>query len=186
MAKANDRQVGGDHYKKQKIQHWDYVVANDIPYLEAQVMKYVGRWRAKDGMKDLEKAKHVLEKIIENARLEAEPNAEPVAVPPLGRQQVQKKYVQLVARVGALFAMGWLYDTFGVSHIDNLKPDSFKLFILEADKLLTAKELPEVWSGKPIDIDDTDDMVARRIWMDAETRVQAVRINPNEDDGAPA
>ncbi len=43
---ANDRQVDGDHYKG-KIQHWDYVLANDLPYLEAQVIKYVTRWRKK-------------------------------------------------------------------------------------------------------------------------------------------
>ena len=62
---ANDRQVGGSHYRKGKIQHWDYVLANDIPYLEAMIIRYVGRWRDKDGMKDLRKAQHFLEKLIE-------------------------------------------------------------------------------------------------------------------------
>jgi hypothetical protein len=71
---ANDTQVGGTHYKKHKIQHWDYVIANDIPYMEAQVIKYVGRWRDKAGVLDLEKAKHFLEKLIEveKGRLEYE------------------------------------------------------------------------------------------------------------------
>lgn len=63
--KANEKQVGGDHYKKQKIQHWDYVLANDIPYMEAQIIKYVSRWRHKNGIQDLEKAKHFLEKLLE-------------------------------------------------------------------------------------------------------------------------
>ena len=62
---VNDRQVGGEHYQKQKIQHWDYILANDIPYVEAQIIKYVSRWRDKNGMQDLEKARHFLDKLIE-------------------------------------------------------------------------------------------------------------------------
>lgn len=61
---ANRRQVGGEHYRS-PIQHWDFVIANDIPYLEAQIIKYVCRWRKKGGLADLEKAKHFLEKLIE-------------------------------------------------------------------------------------------------------------------------
>lgn len=62
---ANSRQVGGGHYQEQGIQHWDYVIANHIPYMEAQIIKYVSRWRAKNGLQDLEKALHFLEKLIE-------------------------------------------------------------------------------------------------------------------------
>lgn len=66
--KANEKQVGGDHYMRQKIQHWDYVMANDIPYMEAQIIKYVSRWRHKNGIQDLEKAQHFLEKLLEVER----------------------------------------------------------------------------------------------------------------------
>lgn len=38
---------------------------NNIPYMEAQIIKYVTRWRKKNGMQDLEKAKHFLEKLME-------------------------------------------------------------------------------------------------------------------------
>ncbi len=62
--KANDYQVGGDHYKS-SIAHWDYIIANDIPYLEAQVIKYLTRWRKKNGMLDVLKARHFLDKLIE-------------------------------------------------------------------------------------------------------------------------
>ena len=61
---ANNRQVGGDHYQS-PIQHWDYVIANGIPYLEAQIIKYVTRWHKKGGMGDLEKARHFLDKLME-------------------------------------------------------------------------------------------------------------------------
>lgn len=62
---ANAYQHDGDHYKKQKIQHWDYVIANDIPYMEAQIIRYVSRWKNKAGLTDLLKARHFIEKLIE-------------------------------------------------------------------------------------------------------------------------
>ena len=62
--KQNDRQVGGEHYKS-PIQHWDYVWANDLDYFQAQIIKYVTRWKAKNGLEDLAKARHFLEKYME-------------------------------------------------------------------------------------------------------------------------
>lgn len=73
---ANDRQVGGDHYKG-GIEHWDYVLANEIPYLEAQVIKYVSRWRKKNGFQDLEKARHFLDKLIEYEQAKAKQRVSP-------------------------------------------------------------------------------------------------------------
>jgi len=61
---ANQRQVGGTHYKT-KMEHWDYVIANNIPYMEAQIIKYVGRHQDKGGVQDLYKAQHFLEKLLE-------------------------------------------------------------------------------------------------------------------------
>ena len=62
---ANDRQVGGTHYQDAEFQHWDFVQMHKMPYMEAQIFKYVLRWRQKDGLADLEKAQHFLEKLIE-------------------------------------------------------------------------------------------------------------------------
>lgn len=62
---ANEIQHGGSHYKKLKIQHWDYVEANNIPYLEACAIKYLTRWRDKGGVEDLRKAIHFIQKRIE-------------------------------------------------------------------------------------------------------------------------
>jgi hypothetical protein len=62
--KANKRQIGGSHYQR-PIQHWDFVLANKIPYMEAQIMKYLCRWENKGGVSDLLKAQHFLEKLIE-------------------------------------------------------------------------------------------------------------------------
>jgi Protein of unknwon function (DUF3310) len=61
---ANDRQVNGDHYKSQ-YQHWDLVILTSMGYLAGNSTKYVARWRKKNGIEDLKKAKHYLEKLIE-------------------------------------------------------------------------------------------------------------------------
>lgn len=70
---ANERQVGGDHYNKRPIQHWDFVVSQGYGYLEGQVTKYVFRWRDKNGVQDLEKAAHFLDKLIETATADFNP-----------------------------------------------------------------------------------------------------------------
>jgi hypothetical protein len=61
---ANSSQVGGDHYQK-VIQPWDYIIANDIGYMEGNIIKYISRWRDKNGVEDLRKAQHYLQKLIE-------------------------------------------------------------------------------------------------------------------------
>lgn len=62
-------QVGGDHYKQNEIQPFEYIVSNNIPYPEGNVIKYVTRWRSKGGIDDLKKAKHYLELLIEYEQL---------------------------------------------------------------------------------------------------------------------
>ena len=65
MTRANKKQIGGRHYKGLAIQPWDYIDANGIPYLEGSAIKYLTRWRDKDGLADLRKAIHFIEKRIE-------------------------------------------------------------------------------------------------------------------------
>lgn len=62
---ANARQVGGNHYKKQQIEHWDWVAANGLDYFQGNITKYVSRWKDKGGIADLKKAQHYLEKYLE-------------------------------------------------------------------------------------------------------------------------
>jgi hypothetical protein len=63
--RANEQQVGGAHYAVKAIQPWDYIIANDLGYLEGNVVKYVSRWKDKGGIEDLKKAQHYLQKLIE-------------------------------------------------------------------------------------------------------------------------
>lgn len=62
---ANDTQVGGEHYVTGGLQHWDVVYKFNLGYFEGQITKYIFRWRKKNGVEDLKKARHFLDKLIE-------------------------------------------------------------------------------------------------------------------------
>jgi hypothetical protein len=62
---ANNFQVGGDHYAKNAIQPWDYIVANELGYLEGNIVKYITRWRDKGGLQDIDKVIHYAQKLKE-------------------------------------------------------------------------------------------------------------------------
>jgi hypothetical protein len=58
-------QVGGEHYLGFKIQPAYFCIINNLTAAESHVIKYVCRWRNKGGIRDLEKARHWLEMLIE-------------------------------------------------------------------------------------------------------------------------
>lgn len=61
---AKSRQVDGSHYQL-PIQPIDFIVKNEIPFREANIIKYIVRHRSKNGKKDIEKAMHYLQMIYE-------------------------------------------------------------------------------------------------------------------------
>lgn len=64
---ALDIQVGGDHYKTMKIQPIQYILANNLGFVEGAVVKYVSRWKVKgEGVTDLKKARHFLDLLIQH------------------------------------------------------------------------------------------------------------------------
>jgi len=58
-------QVGGDHYKNLAIQPAEYIYANNMGFFEGNVLKYISRWKQKNGIADLQKAKHYIDLLIE-------------------------------------------------------------------------------------------------------------------------
>ena len=58
---ALDEQVGGDHYKKLGIQPVELIRDINANFFQGNVIKYVTRYKDKNGIKDLEKARHYLE-----------------------------------------------------------------------------------------------------------------------------
>ena len=81
---ANERQVGGDHYKGSSapcphcgglLQHWDITWAFRFDQFQYCVSKYIWRKKGPGGthrIEDLEKAKHHLEKYIEVMKADQE------------------------------------------------------------------------------------------------------------------
>lgn len=63
---AFERQEGGSHYAKLKIQPMQYSMANGLDPMQHTVIKYVTRFRDKNGVEDLRKAIHTLEMLIEH------------------------------------------------------------------------------------------------------------------------
>jgi hypothetical protein len=62
---AFDTQVGGDHYKDLAIQPAEYCQRNKLGALESFVVKYVTRHPEKGKRKDIEKAIHCLQLLLE-------------------------------------------------------------------------------------------------------------------------
>jgi Protein of unknwon function (DUF3310) len=110
---ANAEQVGGDHYKKHGVlQHWDVVAHFKLDYMQGQILRYVMRWRDKNGIEDLRKAAHYLQKYIEIET--AQRNAETT----MARQRVsygtitfpdgsEHVWVPSEKGKGTLFSNGW-------------------------------------------------------------------------------
>lgn len=60
-----DIQIGGSHYKDCVIQPVEFILANDIGFLEGCVIKRLTRYnRGGKGVEDLEKAKHEIDLLI--------------------------------------------------------------------------------------------------------------------------
>ena len=65
MTNPYDKQIGGSHYQKFKIQPSKFVIENELLYPEGCAIKYILKHRLKGKKQDLEKAIHFIEMIIE-------------------------------------------------------------------------------------------------------------------------
>ena len=102
MSKANETQIGGRHYQTQtpdQPQHWDIVAMHNLDYFQGQITKYVMRWKNKNGLQDLQKAQHFLQKYIElNTARETKPTGpKPLPLPQfiidkMSDEEKQKRY----------------------------------------------------------------------------------------------
>lgn len=64
-ASALSVQPGGDHYRTMSIQPVEFIVANNVPFLAANIIKYASRYKAKGGAEDIRKIKHYCDLILE-------------------------------------------------------------------------------------------------------------------------
>tara|TARA_A100001011_G_scaffold352222_1_gene392880 strand:+ start:843 stop:1082 length:240 start_codon:yes stop_codon:yes gene_type:complete len=56
-----ERQIGGSHYKDFFIQPYEFIAKNDLSFFQGNVVKYVCRYKLKNGIQDLEKIIHYCE-----------------------------------------------------------------------------------------------------------------------------
>lgn len=66
LINAKNTQVGGNHYQDFVIQPIEFIMKNNLSFPVGNVIKYVCRFDKKNGLEDLNKAKHYLEILIEN------------------------------------------------------------------------------------------------------------------------
>jgi len=62
---SNEQVEHPTHYNQGKVEMWDYAHDHNLDFFEGNIVKYVTRWRHKNGLQDLKKAKQYLDKLIE-------------------------------------------------------------------------------------------------------------------------
>ena len=63
---ATDNIKNPKHYSTWKIEPIQFIVENEIPYAEGNIIKYVMRWKYKNGLEDLHKAREYLDILIKD------------------------------------------------------------------------------------------------------------------------
>lgn len=61
-----DKQIGGDHYSKHSIQPIDIIREYSMDFFEGNALKYLLRYKEKNGVEDLLKCKDYIDMIIDN------------------------------------------------------------------------------------------------------------------------
>ena len=63
---GDDRtQIGGDHYSKMNIQPIDFITQNNLSFIQGNIIKYICRYKDKNGLQDLKKAQHYMYMLLE-------------------------------------------------------------------------------------------------------------------------
>lgn len=63
--KPLEEQIGGKHYMNYSIQPIEYTLKNDLNFCQGNVIKYITRYKDKNGVEDLKKARHYIDILIE-------------------------------------------------------------------------------------------------------------------------
>ena len=56
--------INPSHYKQGSIETIEYILDQKMNYLEGNVVKYISRYKKKNGLEDLHKAKWYIERLI--------------------------------------------------------------------------------------------------------------------------
>ena len=65
-------QIGGTHYSNLAIEPIDFITANNLGFCEGNIVKYIARWKAKNDVEDLKKARWYIDFLIESIENETD------------------------------------------------------------------------------------------------------------------
>jgi len=60
-----NKAINPQHYKQGNIEVIDFILDQKFSYLEGNIIKYVSRYKYKNGLEDLKKAQWYLERLID-------------------------------------------------------------------------------------------------------------------------
>jgi len=90
---ALEDQPGGDHYRKHKIQPIEYITANELGFIEGNIVKYATRHQDKGGAADVRKIIHYAQLLLElkygepQCQVDTTPSTLPPSRKPRGRSK---------------------------------------------------------------------------------------------------
>ena len=64
VVKQEDVEKPERYNKRGKLECWDVILDQEMNFLEGNIIKYVWRYKEKNGLEDLKKAKVYLDKLI--------------------------------------------------------------------------------------------------------------------------
>ena len=60
----SNNKISPQHYSKYKIEPIDFILANDLDFCQGNIIRYILRYKDKNGLEDLLKAKQNIEFLI--------------------------------------------------------------------------------------------------------------------------
>ena len=97
---ALNTQIAGNHYKQFKIQPIEFITKNNIGFIEGNVIKYICRYKHKNGLQDLKKIKHYIDLLIELEYPQEEPKETALVIPEPGETDAINDPSKLSLTVG--------------------------------------------------------------------------------------
>ena len=72
MENVMESQVGGNHYTRLKMQPVEFIFKARLSFIQGSIVKYVSRYKYKNGKQDLEKCIHFSQLAIELCEVETQ------------------------------------------------------------------------------------------------------------------
>lgn len=153
MSSLDTQQVGGTHYENLAIDPFSYSDANHLDARQHSIIKYVTRFREKEGIKDLRKARSIIDQLIEEECKVNEKAMLETLAKKLDHIASKLRYIAVEGR-GGMWAAAQLSYIFNLEIVPlstaskgPLESDDCVLFVDDCiDTGETLKKVPAKWS----------------------------------------